>query len=167
MLSKVNIGCSISTRASRQVDAFLEQFRMCHEIPIRLPSDDRVALWPAELLLTKLQIVKLNSKDVVAVINIPYHHPVGDDDKMGINGSYVAALCASDWGLWRTVQMNLDRLLVHISGYALAALVGAEVVGRAGELEAQISDEPKSRRWRVRDRVGNRVQWYEQPEEVG
>ncbi|MGH2882563.1 MAG: nucleotidyltransferase family protein, partial [Solirubrobacteraceae bacterium] len=49
----------------RQVDVFVGSFRMCHEIPFGdrlLPGARTVPL--AELLLTKLQIVELNEKDV-------------------------------------------------------------------------------------------------------
>ena len=31
----------------------------------------------------------------------------------------------------------------------------------------RIEEMPKSRRWKIRDRVGDRVRWYQEPEEVG
>ena len=38
---------------------------------------------------------------------------------------------------------------------------------RLDDLRARIDDEPKSTKWKVRARVGERVKWYEEPEEVG
>ncbi len=42
----------------------------------------------------------------------------------------------------------------------------ARVVERADALWERIEREPKSRKWRVRDRVGDRKRWYEVPDEV-
>ena len=95
---------------ARQVDVFVSSFRMCHEIPFekRLTVDeDTVPL--AELLLTKLQIIELNEKDVRDTIALLLEHEVTDDDE-GVNASRVASLCADDWGLWRTITHNLERL---------------------------------------------------------
>jgi hypothetical protein len=39
-----------------------------------------------------------------------------------------------------------------------------EQLDRIGEA---IDNAPKSTRWRIRARVGERVSWYEEPEEVG
>lgn len=30
-----------------------------------------------------------------------------------------------------------------------------------------IETEPKSRRWKLGDRVGDKVRWYDEPEEIG
>jgi hypothetical protein len=35
------------------------------------------------------------------------------------------------------------------------------------ELRAAIDQAPKSARWKVRARIGERVTWYQEPEEVG
>ena len=45
-------------------------------------------------------------------------------------------------------------------------VAGEVVEERLGELWRRIDDEPKSGRWRLRARVGDRVRWYELPEEV-
>ena len=37
---------------------------------------------------------------------------------------------------------------------------------RLDELWRRIEDAPKSTKWKLRDRVGDRVKWYEEPEEV-
>ncbi len=61
----------------RQVDVFLGSFEMCHQLPIaaRLKLEDRTLPF-AELMLTKLQIVKLNEKDLRDILLL-LTHPVG------------------------------------------------------------------------------------------
>jgi hypothetical protein len=147
----------------RQVDVFVSSFRMCHEIPLekRLTVDeDTVPL--AELLLTKLQIIELNEKDVRDTVALLLEHEVTDDDR-GVNASRVASLCADDWGLWRTISHNLEKLRHHVGSYE----VDAETVSnRVSLILERIEVAPKSRSWRMRAKIGERKRWYELPEEV-
>ena len=152
----------------RQLDVFVGAFRMCHEIPI----NDRVLTDPAtiplaELLLTKLQVVKLNEKDMRDIVALMYHHDVSDQDGDTINGDRVAELCAGDWGLWRTSKMNFERVREGLGDYGISEAERSVVLSRLTRLWDRIELEPKSRAWRLRDRIGDRKQWYEDPEEVG
>jgi hypothetical protein len=83
-----------------------------------------------------------------------------------INGDFIASLTADDWGLWRTVKLNVERVHEQIASMSLDADAQARIVERAGALWQRIEREPKSRKWRVRDRVGDRKRWYEVPDEV-
>ena len=82
----------------RQVDVFVGAFRMCHEIPLsdRLDAQDRTVPL-AELLLTKLQIIELNEKDVRDTLLLVHGHEVADGDGEAINGERIAELCAGDY----------------------------------------------------------------------
>ncbi len=147
----------------RQVDVFVSSFRMCHEIPLekRLAvDDDTVPL--AELLLTKLQIIELNEKDVRDTVAILLEHEVTDDDA-GVNATQVASLCADDWGLWRTISQNLGALRDHVGSYDVDH---ETVTDRVSVLLERIETAPKSRSWRMRAKVGERKRWYQLPEEV-
>jgi hypothetical protein len=151
----------------RQVDVFVGSFEMCHVIPVA----DRLELDPvtvplAELLLTKLQIVSLNEKDQRDIFALLHHHEVGDEDGDVINGRFVARLCASDWGIWRTCRMNLERSREGLASYAFSDEEQARIAGRIDRLWEMIDAEPKSTKWKLRDRVGDRKRWYEEPEEV-
>jgi hypothetical protein len=152
----------------RQVDVFVGSFRMCHEISFdgRLsPEEPTVPL--AELVLTKLQIVELNEKDVRDTILLFYGHEVSDHDDEAINGQRIAELCAGDWGLWRTLTHNLVRCRDHIGEYALPAEDAQRVSDRLSDLLARIEAYPKTRGWKLRAKVGERKRWYELPDEVG
>ncbi|HLH66692.1 MAG TPA: hypothetical protein VKV27_13415 [Solirubrobacteraceae bacterium] len=155
------------TEHGRQVDLFIGSFRMCHEIPFdgRLsPGEPTVPL--AELLLTKLQIVELNEKDVRDTVLLMHGHEVAEQDGEAINGARIAQLCAADWGLWRTITHNLKRCLEHASDYELPTADAERVRARLTQLLERIESEPKSRGWRLRARIGERKRWYELPEEV-
>ena len=152
----------------RQVDVFVGAFEMCHAIPIT----ERIELHPtavplAELVLTKMQIVELNAKDQSDIVTMLYHHEVGSGDDGVINSDRVAQLCAADWGLWRTTKMNTERTRQALAGDGVAAEVSAVAAPRLERLWEAIEAAPKSGRWKMRNRVGDKVRWYEEPEEVG
>jgi len=152
----------------RQLDVFVGAFRMCHTIPIgdRLLID-AVTLPLAELLLTKLQVVKLNEKDLRDIVALLLHHDVADRDGETINAGQVARLCADDWGLWRTCRESVERVRDALGQYVLTADEAGLVRDRLARLWEEVERTPKSRGWRLRDRVGDRKQWYDDPEEVG
>jgi hypothetical protein len=151
----------------RQVDVFINSFRMCHEIPLA----DRLALEPrtvplAELLLTKLQIIELNEKDVRDTVLLLHGHEIGDADGDTLNGAYIAELCGSDWGLWRTITRNLEGCRERMGAYHIDEGARERVGARIDALLERIEAEPKSRGWRRRAKVGEKKPWYDLPEEV-
>jgi hypothetical protein len=151
----------------RRVDVFVRDFAMCHTIPI----GERLLLEPvtlplAELLLTKLQIVELNAKDRHDIFALLQTHPIGAHDGAMVNGTQVARVCARDWGLHRTATLNLGRVREHLRALPLEPHGRARIAGGIDALAAALDAEPKSRGWRLRARVGERVRWYDQPDEV-
>jgi Uncharacterised nucleotidyltransferase len=155
------------TQHGRQVDVFVGSFRMCHEIPFgnRIVAGARTVPL-AELLLTKLQIIELNEKDVRDTVLLFHGHDVADHDDDCVNGARVAELCASDWGLWRTITGNLDRCREHLNDYALPDDDRDRVGARLDAVVDRIDREPKSRGWKLRAKIGERKRWYDLPEEV-
>ena len=157
----------------RPVDVLVDRLEMCHSFLFadRLALD-RPTIPLADLLLSKLQVVKVNRKDVLDALILLAEHPLTPDDT-GINTARITALTSTDWGWWRTATGNLDRLLDFLgteigpsdldtgrpNRYQPAAQVGA--------LRSAIDAAPKSTRWRLRSRIGDRIAWYEEPEEVG
>jgi len=148
----------------RQIDIFIDRMRMCHVIELadRLGGDDP-CLTPADLLLSKLQVFEVNMKDLVDSIALLLDHPIADHDDDAINGTYLAQLLSEDWGLYRTMQLNTAR----IRDTAKQLPVAADTVNqRLDELWARTEAHPKSLKWRLRAKVGDRMSWYELPEEV-
>jgi hypothetical protein len=150
------------------VDIFYEKLDFCHAIywAGRLEVDSPT-IPLTELLLEKMQIVQINEKDVIDTIMLLLEHPLGDEDKETINIKLAAALCANDWGLWRTTTMNLDKVKQLAQGYSqLTPEQKSNVVSQVDKALARLNNEPKSLAWRMRDRVGDRVKWYKDVDEV-
>lgn len=150
------------------VDVFYDRLEFCHVIPLagRLAAD-APTIPLAELLLSKLQIVRINEKDIVDTILLLLDHPLGRGDAETIDADRIAALAAADWGLWRTLTMNLEKVAALAGGYPqLEPGQRTAVTAATSELKRRIDDVPKPMAWRVRDRVGDRRQWWTDVDEV-
>lgn len=154
-------------RHDRQLDVFVDEMVMCHTLDLRdRVEPDQRTLDPADLLLAKLQVVEVNEKDLKDAAALLADHAVGEPD--GIDAARIATLFATDWGWWRTGTESLERVARYAQALdGLDEQHAARVRDRAQELRERIDAEPKSRRWRMRSKVGERVRWYELPEEVG
>jgi hypothetical protein len=151
----------------RQVDVFVGAFRMSHAIPLDGRIDPEPLTIPlAELLLTKLQVIEMNEKDLRDALALLHDHPVAETDGNAVNAGRIAAVCASDWGLWRTFTGNLEWCREHLGGHELPEATKARLRESLDQLLARIEAEPKTRGWRLRARIGERKRWYELPEEV-
>ena len=115
-----------------------------------------------DVLLSKLQIIELNEKDVRDTVALLLEHDVTDDDA-GVNATQFAQLCCEDWGLCHTITRNLTSVRERVGRYDVD---GAVVATRVDALLERIEAGPKSRSWRIRAKVGERKRWYELPEEV-
>ncbi len=161
---------------NRPVDVLVDKLEMCH----RFEFGDRLSisiptLPPAEMLLSKLQVVKINRKDVLDALALLSEYPLAPDDLGGaaISLGRITSLTSNDWGWWRTVSGNLEKL----SGFLTTDLRPGDLdFGRESrfdpaaqitELRGAIDAAPKSTKWKLRARVGDRMPWYEEPEEVG
>jgi hypothetical protein len=151
----------------RHVDVFLDTFGMDHYIDLRhrLAIDD-YTIPLSDLLLSKLQIVRLNEKDVRDILTLLKDCDVGHQDAPGvINVDYIIDLCSCDWGLWKTLTTNVDKVLERMGDYALTAEEQARIRERLATLKEMLVEAPKCLRWKLRDVVGERLQWYNVPEE--
>jgi hypothetical protein len=148
----------------RQIDIFIDRMKMCHVIELadRLGGDD-ACLTPADLLLSKLQVFEVNMKDLVDSIALLLDHPIADHDDDAINAAYLAQLLSQDWGLHRTLQLNTARVRDAANGMPVPA---DTVNQRLDQLWERVDAHPKSLKWRLRAKVGDRMSWYELPEEV-
>lgn len=153
----------------RQIDVFIGDFTMCHTLPLA----DRLEVEPltiplAELFLSKAQIVQLNRKDVLDLLALLLDHEVGPGDEETINADLIAGLCAKDWGLYTTVSMAIQKLhdFMAEESIELEEEEAQAVKRRLVALQKAMDDAPKTVAWRMRARLGTRVRWYEEVEEV-
>jgi hypothetical protein len=149
----------------RAVDVLLDRFVMCHTIELR----DRLALGDTaipvtDLLLTKAQVIQLNEKDVKDIMALLLDHQPGDPD--GIDLARLADATRGDWGLEHTVRKTLAEVGQALDPMGLAVEQSAAVKNSVTAIIAALDAAPKSPRWRMRARLGERVRWYDEPEEA-
>lgn len=147
----------------RQLDVFIERIKMSHELDLtgRIALD-HITIPLADLLLTKLQVYETNEKDLKDAVAILADHAL---DKDGVDPRRIASVLAGDWGWWRTATVNLDKIAAyaaHLDGFGAVETV----VQRAQALKEVVDQTPKSLKWRMRAKIGERVRWYELPEEI-
>jgi hypothetical protein len=92
-------------------------------------------------------------------------YEVSGDDGNAIDGARIASLCGRDWGLWRTSTENRARIGAAADALDAPPAWLADAKRRLGTLSEQLDTGPKSTKWRVRARVGDRLRWYEEPDE--
>jgi len=152
------------------VDVLVGTFRMCHELDLGrdLPGAG-LTIHPADLLLTKLQIVQIEEKDLLDAValltDLPMEGPAGATVSAATidMGRFVGPL-AGDWGFYHTVEQNLPKV-VSFARDRLGASGAQPVVDSGRRLIDAMQAAPKSMRWKIRSRAGERVAWYELPEE--
>jgi hypothetical protein len=158
--------------SGRPIDVMVDRLVMCHTLDFR-PSFGRLPLTvdAIDVLLSKLQIVELNEKDAWDIFHLLSGVPVGPGG--GAPGAVLdtgrfARLLGADWGWWRTVTGNLAKLpgLAAEKPQLLPAGAPFDPLAQARQLEEAAAAAPKGVKWKVRANVGDRVRWYELPEEV-
>jgi hypothetical protein len=152
-------------RNDRYVDVFVDEADLCHRIDLRSRIEAvPLTLSPADLAVLKLQIVETNEKDYMDICALfADHAPTADDG--GVNLPYIANLSSSDWGLWRTLVMVIERsqrFALELPGFG----AGERVANHLQRLRIELEKVPKTRGWKLRARIGDRKRWYELPEEV-
>jgi hypothetical protein len=158
----------------RPVDVLVDRMEMSHtfEFADRL-SVDAPTLPLAEMILSKLQVAHINRKDILDALALLSEYPLDRQDRGAINLDRITGLTSSDWGWWRTVTGNLDkmRMLYNTDIQPGELDFGRpprfEVPAQIAALRTAVDAAPKSTRWKLRAQVGERVQWFQEPEEVG
>ena len=147
-------------------DIIFDVFEMCHRFDFRkrLNIDD-FAISLADLLLTKLQIIEINERDYKDITAMLLDHEIGANDEKGvINGNYISNLCSKDWGVYKTITRNLNWLIEYLDKLNLEKEKKNLVEKRARKLLNMIEAKPKSLKWKLRAKIGERMAWYELPE---
>jgi hypothetical protein len=149
------------------IDVVVDEVRMSHRIDLRgRINGPGPTLYLADLLLTKLQIWEINTKDLGDIVCLLADHELADREAVDvIDRRRVVGLAGADWGLCHTLEGNLRRVVVE-AGRRVPDGPSFDPVEQATALLAAIAVAPKSLGWQARARIGERKRWYETPEEV-
>jgi hypothetical protein len=149
----------------------VDKLSMCHVLDFRpsfdsaSPSAGSPTLDAADLLLSKLQIVELNPKDAHDIFHLLSGVPVASN---GIDPGRFGSVLASDWGWWRTVTGSLKKLPGLLAEQPALAPPRPryDALAQARQLLDVADTVPKGMKWKLRANIGDKVKWYELPEEV-
>jgi hypothetical protein len=149
-----------------EVDLFIDRLQMCHTLDLRR----RLTLHPEtlpliDMLLQKLQIVDLTRKDMADVIALLADHDLGTEGPDAVDVDHAASLLSDDWGFYYTAMRNLDRVHEFARAAPLEVDVRDAVEDRLDRFAAALESSPKTRKWKMRGRIGTRKKWYEDVEE--
>lgn len=149
-------------------DIFFDNLDFCHVLPLRDRLDiDNLTIPLAELFLEKMQIVQINKKDIVDTIMLIREHPVGKNDEETINGPIIGCVLATDWGFWRTVTMNMEKVKATLEQTDLLEDVDKnDVREKLQQIQKYIDDTPKPLAWKIRSKIGDKIKWYKDVDEL-
>ena len=153
---------------SRHSDVFYDVLDFSHEIDFKGRLEiDYPTISLVDLLLEKMQIVQINEKDVIDTLMLLREHDIGSNDEETINIDYLARTCKSDWGLWKTVTTNLDKVDRLADEYSVLTAGDKKTIReRIQQMLQRIEQEPSTLRWQLRSRIGERIKWYRDVDEV-
>lgn len=159
--------CCAHAATGIDLDVFFDRLEFCHTIDLSDRMRNLSTTIPVEdLLLQKLQVHELTDSDNLdAAILLAVHEVVGGSaGAEQIDAGYVSSLLARDWGFYRTATENLEKIVNAASEGRLVGFEGdalQRLRGSAATLRKAIEEAPKSRTWRLRARVGDRMQWWD------
>lgn len=161
--------------SGRPIDVMVDRLVMCHTLDFRSSfGNSSLTLDPADLLLSKLQIIELNAKDARDITHLLSGVPISEKATGQASGApfidtgRFGEVLAADWGWWRTTTGNLEKLpaLLAESPEMIPPQPRFDPIEQAARLLDAAKSVPKSMKWKLRANVGERVRWYELPEEV-
>jgi len=154
-----------------EIDVFVDRLDFCHTVEVRGRLHKHPVTIPIEeLLLQKLQIVEMTVTDQMDVGVILATHEVSGraEDPEVVDENHIAQLFARDWGFHHTATRNLGQIRQVVQLPASAGM-GPRAIAHAREgadrLLDAINGKAKTLSWKMRDKIGERRQWWQDVDE--
>ncbi|MCI4436828.1 MAG: hypothetical protein JHC33_08490 [Ignisphaera sp.] len=123
-------------------------------------------------MLEKLQIHQINFKDLVDIIVLLYGHDLCGDavHKECVDAKYIAKILADDWGFWYDATQNLGKVKNLLEKLVAEGKIGQDIKAviedRINRLHKIVDEEPKTKNWLKRAKIGTSKPWYREVEEL-
>lgn len=152
----------INNTDGRHIDVFLDRLEMCHRIEYKQRLEiDSPTVPLAELLLQKMQIIKISQKDIIDTTMLLREHDLGDSDQNILNIKHISNILAKDWGFYYTVTTNLKKVRTLMEDFKVLSDQDKQIVrDRIDKMLSYFEDTPKSSSWKLRAKVGTSKKWY-------
>jgi hypothetical protein len=146
------------------VDVYLDAFSMYHRFDLKPLLARGLSLLPeTQLTMIRFQMVEITEADLRDLCALLLEHNLTHSTEKGtIDEMQISRVCAEDWGWYKTVKMNIERL-IEFADKNLAPTARDTIVARVGQIRSGIDLAPKSLRWLARAGIGEGVRWYETP----
>jgi hypothetical protein len=149
-----------------KLDVFVGEFSMCHSLSFDGRLEIESPTIPlSDLFLTKAQIYELNRKDAYDLLAVLADHTVGEEEAGMIGAGRIREVCGNDWGFWRTVSRTLETLEEIANTDDALERARPAIVSAIGDLRQTLTAAPKSAKWKMRAKIGERMVWYALPED--
>lgn len=156
------------------VDVFFDKLEYSHTVYFgSKPGAGRLELdFPTisltDLTLEKLQIHDITMKDIIDLIILFTAHEISEiDEKEKINGRHIATILADDWGFWYDATNNLklvEEYATHLINEKAMTDLGRFLMNKIKTLKTLIDNQPKTKNWQKRARIGTSKPWYRKVE---
>lgn len=145
----------------KHVDVFFEHLEMCHTIVFKDRMNiDRWTISLADLLLEKMQIVKISMKDLKDTAILLLENEIGEDDRT-INIEYISKIMSNDWGFYHTFTTNLRKLTDVLAQFNSLDDKERNLINqRIEKILGKAENSKKSLKWKARATIGTRMKWY-------
>jgi len=150
------------------IDVVIDELSMSHKLDLRGRLDGPApTVTLADLLLSKRQVWEINRKDLGDAVCLLADHALTEDDGEieGMSLPRLRSVLGRDWGFCHTFERNA-RKVAEVWSQDQVPARAHDVAEQIRTVQQAIDEAPKSRAWRLRSRVGERLRWYETPEEV-
>ncbi len=160
-----------------QIDIFFDNLKFSHDIAFGTdPSKGRLRLdyptiSPTDLVLEKLQIHSISEKDLKDMIVLLRAHNLGlSDNQERIDTRYVAVVLSDDWGFWKDATTNLRDVVSYGEKYLAEGMIStpdfSDVSNKVARIIETVDREPKTLKWKLRQRTGETKEWWNSVEDV-
>lgn len=145
-----------------ETEVIFDKIDYCHSFDLRNRLTlDSPTIPLADLLLSKLQIIELNKKDIVDILILLTEHNLGTHEKETINIEYISYLLSKNWGLYYTITLNLKKIYNFLSKMHNFNPQAKKISkGKIEKMLNSIESKKKSFRWKIRSIIGKKIQWY-------
>jgi len=150
------------------LDVFLNEFSMCQEIDM---TDRLVNDYPTisvdDLLLTKVQIIEINEKDLKDILRLIAANKVNPNgtNYNDINLSFIEKMTGENYGIYRSYLQNMKKALDYLHHLEINPEVKREIEEKIKKIINVTENSKKSLKWKMRAKIGDSMPWYKLPEE--
>ena len=102
------------------LDVFLSKLEFSHDVNFGdAPNRGRLELdfptiSPTDLLLAKMEIHNINSKDLIDTMVLILNCEISSEESSkSINASYISEILSNDWGFWYDFDSNMSKVILY------------------------------------------------------